>query len=237
MRNRLTITALLSNNAFFVFVALAGIGSLIFVSVLLLAAKTAPPAQRKVLLFLSLLAPFSSFFIYFFIGSFGAPDAPYSVVQAERESAFAQNQDFALLNALQAKLDRGEGDYRGRVLLAQGFARMNEPEQAKIQYQKAVTESGDKDLNLLGEYAEFLTEINQGRVPPYAEKIFYKVASQNSKDFRAAFYIGLSHLQAGRKQAATQKWRELLKNQPEDSKNRVYTNKIKRLIQKYKLVL
>ena len=156
-----------------------------------------------------LISPFAAFGIYYYVGMFGAPDYPYAKAKAAREAELRLKNDFALLENLRKKLDAGKGDYNGRLLLGRGYYKIGDTERAKTQYQKALKTGGDKDYRALREYAQFLTNLSEGRVNPYAEKLFYQALKLKPKDFITRFYIGLSRIQSGLKKGGLKMWKSL----------------------------
>jgi len=171
--------------------------------------------SRAVALVVALALPAGAALVYL---PLGAPDLGGGGERAaQRAAAPADPRDSSVLvDALAQRLQDRPDDQYGWRLLAGSLVSLRRFDDAVKAYEHAVQLS-PADAKLLSAYGEAITLAADGVVTPRARAQFDAALTNAADEPRARFYLGLADLQAGRRQAALDRWIALEADAPPDS--------------------
>lgn len=161
-------------------------------------------------LLILLLLPGGALYLYGLFGAPGLPSQPF----AERQNS-PQFRMEAMIEKLKAQLE-ATPDAKGYVMLASSLRQMGRLSDAIEAYRKAIA-LGATDAGTYSSLGEALAMSAQGGVGPDARAAFKQALSQDPKDPRARFYMGLSEVQIGKAAEGVAIWRDLLNDSPADA--------------------
>ena len=191
--------------------------------------KAAPAAETKpaVALIASLAAfvPVASLGLYIFLGS---PDLPGQPL-AQRQDRLAPSQHAGqqagqqpagsmedAIGQLASRLEANPENVEGWILLARSYTQVGRYRASSEAYARAV-EQGADDPQVLMSYAEMLTAVADGNVPPKAKQLIEQTLAAEPRDPRARYYFGLSQAQAGKTRDAFGTWMSLASDTPAEA--------------------
>ncbi|MEQ8195707.1 MAG: c-type cytochrome biogenesis protein CcmI [Rhodospirillales bacterium] len=183
------------------------------------AAGTAPRRRLAVVATVAVLLPAGAFATYALLGSPAVPDYPFAAREAGKQVLAGQNME-ALLERLQARLDRQPNDIRGWFLLGRSSMSLGKYDQAVQAYKKAIA-LGANDPDLAIDYAEALTAAAGSTIPEEARKIFADAVVNQPLNTKARYYVGLAQAQRGDLRGALQTWIDLKAISPEGAPWRI----------------
>ncbi|SMH55531.1 c-type cytochrome biogenesis protein CcmI [Azospirillum agricola] len=176
------------------------------------AARPARSAKALAMV-LALTVPVGALAVYGAVGRPDQPARPLASRNLEQERGGPPKSVLAAIDKLKQQLAESPDDAQGWAILGQAYVKMNRPAEAADALRRAVALNKD-DLELLGLFAETLTEANDGTVPEEARAAFDGVLARDPKDARARFFAALARHQAGDQRDALERWRALLAESP-----------------------
>ena len=168
------------------------------------------PASRSALL-LALGLPLAAVLLYFWLGN---PAALQVVAPPPRMTA---EQIDGMVAKLAQRMQQHPDDFKGWVMLARSYKALRRFDEAADAYRNVMRLGGDKDADLLADYADLLGVMAGGRLegPPLA---LVQQALTLEPTHLTALALAGSAAYAREDYAATRKyWEALLKQLPEDS--------------------
>lgn len=149
--------------------------------------------------------------------SLGAPWLGGTERPAERAAAKVDDRDASVLvDTLAQKLQDRPNDIYGWRLLGRSLVSLRRYDDAVKAYEHAVRLS-PADATVLSAYGEAITLAADGVVTPQAKAQFDAATANRAEEPRARFYLGLADLQAGRRQAALDRWIALEADAPPEA--------------------
>lgn len=143
----------------------------------------------------------------------GTPQLPGARLAADAKPAPEQPSLVTLVTQVEAHLARNPQEGRGWEVLAPVYMRLGRFEDAAKARRNAVQFLGET-AERLGDLGEALVAAANGIVTAEAKTAFERALTLDGKDFKARFFLGLAAEQDGRRAAAADAWRELLKEAP-----------------------
>jgi cytochrome c-type biogenesis protein CcmH len=156
----------------------------------------------------ALVAPVAALALY---AAMGAPQ-----LKTEPAASAEQNEMVKLVNTLAQKMTNRPNDLDGWKLLARSAAGIGQFEMALDAFRKAIALDGNKDMLLVGDFAETLV-LSQRGVVPEARHAFDAVLAADPKDARALYYLAQAQAQIGAWNKAVEQWSAILKDAPPDA--------------------
>ncbi len=156
----------------------------------------------------ALVAPVAALALY---AAMGAPQ-----LKTEPAASAEQNEMVKLVNTLAQKMTNRPNDLDGWKLLARSAAGIGQFEMALDAFRKAIALDGNKDMLLVGDFAETLV-LSQRGVVPEARHAFDAVLAADPKDARARYYLAQAQAQIGAWDKAIEQWTAILKGAPPDA--------------------
>ena len=160
---------------------------------------------------IAVLVPVGTFVMYGNLGSPSTPDFPFAKRpqqnQQAQQSVGGQTTQ-TLLDNLKARLVQQPNNIQGWLLLARSSMSLQKFDQAADAYRKAIA-LGEKNPDILIDYAEALAASSGAVVPDEARKIFTDTLLRNPLNARARYYLGLAAAQQGNYKEALQAWVDL----------------------------
>ncbi|MBP5858061.1 c-type cytochrome biogenesis protein CcmI [Marivibrio halodurans] len=185
------------------------------------------------------LLPAAAFGLYLELGNPGAPDRPLALRGDEVRAAQAQAQARAggdggggmeaegqsldqAAAALRQRLDRAPDDIEGWLMLARTEMARGSYDAAVAAFERVRTllpadAPGGARGEAAGALAEALTLAAEGVVTPRARTLFEQAIARDPDDVRAEFYLAEADMQAGRIEAAMERWIALADAAPPDA--------------------
>lgn len=164
---------------------------------------------------LAVMVPLGALFLYLEVGQPGSPDMPLST----RTDLAAGSQNDGL-NRMVAELERAAeadpGNADTWMNLGLAYKRMQRFGESAEALRKAFALRPATPM-LNSEYGESLLLAAQGTVTPEARAAFEAVLAEEPDDIRARHYLALADYQAGRTQAALDRWAALIAISPADA--------------------
>jgi cytochrome c-type biogenesis protein CcmH len=159
----------------------------------------------------ALLVPLAAVGIYAKIGSPGMPAAPFAEKAPDGTERIDNLQ--AMAARLQRRLEADPTNKEGWRLLGQTFMELRRFDEAARSYEKALgLDAGNVDV--MAAYGEALVFANEGTVAPASRAAFESVLATAPTNPRAQYYLAIADEQAGKRQAALDRWAALLKTAP-----------------------
>ncbi|WP_119418383.1 c-type cytochrome biogenesis protein CcmI [Desertibaculum subflavum] len=139
-------------------------------------------------------------------GAAPPPPAPRDPLSAGQRAEMTR-----LVERLETRLKAEPGDAEGWTRLGQARAMLGQPKQARAAFAEAL-KLKPNDVELLIDHAGAVLddEGSIGPIPPEADAIFRKVLALAPENLDALWYVGVSELQAGRRDVALVYWERLL---------------------------
>ena len=156
----------------------------------------------------ALVVPVAALGLY---AAMGAPD-----LKTEPASSAEQTEMVKLVDTLAQKMTNRPNDLDGWKLLARSAAGIGQFDMALDAFRKAIALDGNKDILLVGDFAETLV-LSQRSVVPEARHAFDAVLAADPKDARARYYLGQAQAQIGAWDKAIEQWTAILKDAPPDA--------------------
>ena len=172
--------------------------------------------RRGLVLAVAFLVPTLAATLYAVIGRPDLPDQPIAARDVAPEGAPGQPNVQEMVARLEQRLGESPDDLEGWLMLGRSRAVLGDVPGATEAYRRASVLAPD-DPRSIGGLGESLTELAGGTVTPEAKTLFTKLAVIDAQDPRPNFYLGWADHQAGRFQAALDRWRELLAASPADA--------------------
>jgi cytochrome c-type biogenesis protein CcmH len=164
---------------------------------------------------LAIMVPLGAIFLYLEVGQPGRPDMPLSA----RTDLAAVSQGDSLTRMI-ADLERAAEADPGNAVnwmnLGLAYKRMERFGESAEALRKAFALRPPTPM-LNSEYGESLFLAAQGTVTPEARAAFEAVLAEEPDDIRARHYLALAEYQAGRTQAALDRWAALIAISPADA--------------------
>jgi len=176
-------------------------------------ADAAPPRNRTVAALLAAAIPAAAFGIYSILGSPEMPGQPFAGRNiaseiAAREGNLGRNEVMQLARQLLKRLEADPNKVDGWMLLGRTYLTINNFEGALAAYRKAM-EVGNRDPEIVTDYAEALVLSENGQVGPEARGLFEDLVKVDPYNHRVRYYLGLELAQRGNLKAALQAWVDL----------------------------
>lgn len=190
--------------------------------------SAAPAADAKpaVALIASLAAfvPAASLGLYIFLGSPDLPgqplaqrqDRPAPSQQAGQQAGQPAGSMEDAIGQLASRLEANPENVEGWILLARSYTQVGRYRASSEAYARAI-EQGADDPQVLMSYAEMLTAVADGNVPPRAKELIEQTLAAEPRDPRARYYFGLSQAQAGKTRDAFGTWMSLASDTPAEA--------------------
>ena len=170
---------------------------------------------------LALFLSLGSVGIYGYYGSPSLGNLAYVDRDIQKER-LAQNDNQAvsemgeLIDRLEMRLAATPDNLEGWLMLGRSAISLGQYPRAVNAYQQSLRlDPGNPEI--LVDYAEAITFMNQGRIPEDALKMLEEARAKNPEDLKAYYYIALARSQAGNPQQALQEWVNLLAMAPPDA--------------------
>jgi len=157
---------------------------------------------------LVVLVPLAAMALY---GYLGTPQAPVSDQAATARLAGERAEMTKLVEALAAKMESRPDDMQGFRLLARSATELGRFDLALPAYRRAIELDQNKDVTLIGDFAEALV-ISERSVVPEARRAFDAVLSIDPKDPRARYYLAEAQAEIGAWDKAYDQWMALLRD-------------------------
>ena len=117
----------------------------------------------------------------------------------------------ALIARLEERLKGAPNDAEGWTRLGQARQMLGQPKQARAAFAEALKLTPNNVDLLIDQAGAVLDdEGSTGPIPPEADAIFRKVLALAPENLDALWYVGVSELQAGRRDVALVYWERLL---------------------------
>ena len=143
----------------------------------------------------------------------GSPNIPGQPAFA-RSAAPPDHQSIAtLIGQIEEHLAKNPNDGAGWQVIAPVYMRLGRYDDAVAALRKSLALNGEnatRDSDL----GEALVAAADGVVTDEAKKLFVRAVALDGKDSKARYFLGLADEQDGNREAATEKWRALLKDAP-----------------------
>ncbi len=162
---------------------------------------------------IAVLAPSAAVGLYLLLGSPGMPGMPLAERETEVEQAAHMEQAVA---ELARRLSNDPSNSESWVMLGRGYMVLERFPDAANAFRQA-RERGLDTAEVNSALGEALTAANGGMVNPPARRAFERALSQEPREPRARYYLGLALYQVGRLDDAKTAWMALLHESPADA--------------------
>ena len=179
-------------------------------------AEEAGGGRRGLVLAVAFLVPTLAATLYGLIGRPDLPDQPIAAREVPPGETPGQPDVQQMVARLEQRLAESPDDLEGWLMLGRSRGVLGDLPGATEAYRRAST-LGPDDPRGVGGLGEALTALAGGTVTPEAKTLFTKLAVIDPGDPRSAFYLGWADHQAGRFEAALERWRALLAATPADA--------------------
>ena len=175
---------------------------------------TAPASSpRLAMIAVAVCLPAIALSLYLAVGSPQLPGQPFAARQADP----ADQQDMAtLISKVEEHLRTSPDDARGWKIIVPAYLQQGRFQDAAAAYERIMKLEG-RTPETLTEYGEALVRANQGLVTETARTAFLEAATQDKKQFKAVFYLGLAERQDGKTESAISLWQRLLDEGEKDA--------------------
>lgn len=173
-------------------------------------------ARGLALVLIVLLVPASAVLLYGRIGDPFIPGVPFAERPVVADTLDADDPRLVALRDLQQQVAEAPDDGEAWLALGRTHVVLNQYEDAVTAFERAVatTDSRPDALAMLGEAHVFLGE---GFVTASARQNFEAALAADPAEPRAHFYVGIADYQAGRTEAALERWVTLASAAPTDA--------------------
>lgn len=179
------------------------------------------PIPRVAAWALAVAVPLTATVVYLEIGSPGMPDVPHASRAVADPAAVAERQEFErLTNRLAERLQQGEGDLAGWIMLARSLRTLGRDQESAEAYGRAVEMTGGLDRAppaLLEDFGEAQFAASGGQVTPEARQTFDAALRREPRSFKARHYLAVAHLQSGQPERAIAIWRGMERDSPPEA--------------------
>lgn len=179
------------------------------------------PLPRIAAWALAIAVPLTATVVYLEIGAPGMPDVPHASRAVANPTAVAERQEFErLTNRLAERLQQGEGDLTGWIMLARSLRTLGRTEESADAYGRAVEVAGGLDHAppaLLEDFGEAQFAASGGQVTPEARQTFEAARNREPRAFKARHYLAVAHLQSGQPERAIAIWRGMERDSPPEA--------------------
>jgi cytochrome c-type biogenesis protein CcmH len=172
--------------------------------------------RRGLVLAAAFLVPTLAATLYAMIGRPDLPDQPIASRSVPPGETPGQPDVQQMVARLEQRLAESPDDLEGWLMLGRSRGVLGDLPGATEAFRRATTLAPD-DPRSVGGLGESLTALASGTVTSEAKTLFTKLAVIEPGDPRPGFYLGWADHQAGRFQAALDRWRELLAASPADA--------------------
>ena len=162
---------------------------------------------------LALLLPAATAGIYWKLGSPGLPGAPWGERQVESKSGSGHDDLPATTATLAERLRQNPDDPDRWQLLGRSYLQLGRYAEAADAFARAIEFQPD-DTDLRAAQGEALSFVADGTVTPVARVAFEAALAIDGRHPVARYYLALAQYQAGRPQAAYDRWLALAKVSP-----------------------
>jgi cytochrome c-type biogenesis protein CcmH len=175
------------------------------------AERPAGRPDRTVALAIGVLVPVCALLLY---ADLGTPDMPGFPFQERSAQGGDRAPELKVLEAqLRKHLEREPTDLRAWGMLARTYMQLDQYDKAVRVYEKTLVLDGG-NAELMAGLAEAQVLAAKGIVTPEARKGFEAVLKKAPHSPRALFYLASADEQAGKLQAALDRWKTLLESAP-----------------------
>ncbi len=172
--------------------------------------------RRGLILAAAFLVPTLAATLYGVIGRPDLPDLPIASRTIAPGETPGQPDVQQMVARLEQRLAEAPEDLEGWLMLGRSRGVLGDLPGATEALRRAAGLAPD-DPRAVGGLGESLTALAGGTVTPEAKTLFTKLAVIEPGDPRPGFYLGWADHQAGRFQAALDRWRQLLAASPADA--------------------
>ena len=168
------------------------------------------PASRSALL-VSLCLPLAAGLLYLWLGHPAALQPP-----AVREQiTSAQIED--MVARLAARMEKNPDDLKGWTMLARSYKALRRYDEGVRAYERALTLGGDKDANVLADYADLLAARSEGKFDPRTLALLDQALKLDPDNIMALALSGSAAYGRQDYPATARYWNKLLTLLPADS--------------------
>lgn len=146
----------------------------------------------------------------------GSPLLPSRPFHAMSASVDPTGEVAKLVETLEKKLKENPEELEGWIRLGEAYRFLGRYLEAGDAYAHAVGLAGTERPDLLALYAETLVLAEKGEVTSEAKRAFTSVLDYDPKDLSARYYLGLADVQEKNYEAGLSRWKDLVKDLPED---------------------
>lgn len=175
--------------------------------------QTLRPASRSALL-LSLSLPLAAGLLYLWLGHPASLQPPAPVTRGEQITP-AQIED--MVSRLAARMEKNPDDLKGWMMLARSYKALRRFDEAARAYERVLALGGDKDANVLADYADLLAVRAEGKFEPRTLALLEQALKLEPDNIMALALSGSAAYGRQDYPATARYWDKLLTLLPADS--------------------